>query len=268
MDFYNTLEIDGYKVRYFDSGKGEPVVLLHGFCLSSSSFELIAPGLANDFRVISPDFPGFGGSDLIPGTYNFNNVAAWVDRFTERLGLQQFTLIGHSMGGYIALAYVEEYAEKIKGLGLFHSSAASDEVPKAEERTKVIEFVRKHGVAAFLPNYVKSLLYFENPDLVDRLIEIASRSSKDAVLTYAAAMRDRPDRQDLLKDLDIPVLFLMGRNDSRLPIFKMRDQFMLPKNAVKSVLQFAGHMGMYESDGACQAALRSFCKYALQSSLV
>lgn len=268
MDFYNHLDIDGYRVRYFDTGKGEPVVLLHGFCLSSASFELIAPGLSEDFRVISPDFPGFGGSDIIPGTYNLSKVAAWLDRFVDRLGLTQFTLIGHSMGGYVALAYVEDYAERIKGIGLMHSTAASDDPPMVDERNKIIDFVKRNGPAAFLPTFVKSLLWVDNPDLVNRLLDIGSKTQKDALLTYAAAMRDRPDRQDLLRDLDIPVLFLMGRHDSRLPLFKMRDQFMLPKNAVKSVLQFAGHMGMYESDGACQAALRSFIKYALQSSLV
>lgn len=257
-----THQLDGLKVRYSDYGKGEVLVLLHGFCERYDIFSPLILALSDSYRVLGVDLPGHGGTDLVPGSHQLENVAEWLHRFLTEIGLDKYVLTGHSLGGYIALAYAERFAYRLKGLGLFHSTAAPDDEQRKQSREKTLRFVEKHGKEPFLRSFIPSLFHQDRPEQVQQLLNLSQSTDPEAILAFTEAMRDRRDRRPLLEKLDIPVLFILGRHDSIIPIRNIRDQLVQTRNGVHYVLDHAGHLGMFESPERCEVALRSFMKFA------
>jgi pimeloyl-ACP methyl ester carboxylesterase len=241
------LTLESLQVRYFDNGRGEDLVLLHGFCGSSEIWEKMVPALESRFRIICIDLPGHGESESIPGMHDLTELARWLNKVTSKLGLKEFTLVGHSLGGYIAMAFAEVYAEKLKGIGLFHSMAAADSEERAERRDRIIEFVEELGPAAYLRTFVPSLVHDYNPMLLKRLLEISAQTQNEAIIAYTEAMRDRIDRRFVLENLDIPILFIAGENDELITIRQVRDEKLLSEQGMIFVLPGVGHVGMLES---------------------
>lgn len=252
------LTVDSLQIRYFESGRGEDLLLLHGFCGSSEIWEKIVPALESRFHVVCVDLPGHGASEIIPGMHDISESARWLNKVTNQLGLKQFTLVGHSLGGYIALAFAEFYPEKLKGLGLFHSMAESDSEERAERRNRIIEFVEELGPGAFLRSFVPSLIHQYNPMMLKRLLDISAQTQKDAIIAYSEAMRDRIDRKFVLESLAIPVLFIAGEHDEYISLRQTRDEKMLTKNGIIFVLSGVAHAGMLESVEEVVRAFRNF----------
>jgi len=192
-------------LSYRDEGNGTPLVLVHGFCESKEVWKDFSAILSSKFRVITPDLPGFGESKLEDPNTSMDYYADKLHALLNHLNIHKCILVGHSLGGYIGLAFAEKYEHRLWGLGLFHSTAFEDTQEKKDNRDRTIKFVEKHGVEAFASTAVTPLFYppkrEELKKEIELMIRIAAGSSKEGVIAAAQAMRDRKDRTNVLKKI-------------------------------------------------------------------
>ena len=256
------LKLDGHKIYYRVQGEGKPVVLLHGFGETGDVWQHQVDFLKNNFRVIVPDLPGSGRSEMT-GDMSMEGLAEATRYLVETLEPgRPVTLIGHSMGGYITLAFVEKYARYVNGFGLFHSTAYADTEEKKATRRKGIDFVRQHGAYEFFktssPNLFSPLTKQQKPPLVDEFVRGLHNFSPDAVVSYYESMIKRPDRTQMLKTTNLPVLFVIGAHDNAIPVKDMLEQAHLPEKAYIDLLHQSGHMGMLEEVEKSNELLKKF----------
>jgi pimeloyl-ACP methyl ester carboxylesterase len=264
-----TREIDfnGASIFYRVQGKGRPVLLVHGFGETGDVWEKQARFLQNEFKLIIPDLPGSGRSELaedmsMEGMAEVIAVIAEKELGDPAGGDGKFALIGHSMGGYITLAFAEKYPDRLSSFGLFHSTAFADTDEKKETRRKGIGFVEKHGAFEFLqsttPNLFSPVTRERNPGLIDGFIRGLSNFSGKAVVLYYQAMMNRPDRTQLLKNTSLPVLIVLGKYDNAIPFNDGLKLAHMPEKAYIHILSLSGHMGMLEEDEESNQILYKF----------
>jgi pimeloyl-ACP methyl ester carboxylesterase len=176
-------------------------------------------------------------------------------RYLTNATIQKFTLIGHSMGGYIALAFAEKYPDMLEGFGLFHSTAYADSETKKHQRSQTIEMLRQYGTEMFLKNTAGNLFgdrYKElYPKKIKEHIEKYGGIPAEALSAGMVAMRQRPDRTAILAAMPYPVLMILGMQDKLIPFESCISLTEFPKQSYPFVLAEAGHMGMVESPDAC-----------------
>ncbi|QSE98094.1 alpha/beta fold hydrolase [Fulvivirga lutea] len=243
-------------------GEGDPIVLIHGFCETSSVWRPLTNKLALSYQVITLDLPGFGKSPLPSSSFSIMDIAEMVHGILEDNNLLQSAVIGHSLGGYVALALAERHAEDFKGFGLFHSTSFADDDEKKRSRNKTIDFVKKRGVEVFADSFVQQLFYVKNRSRLEteirQVTKIAGETSETSLISYMEAMRDRPDRSNVLESLTLPTLFIAGDQDGSVPIEKSRAHYELMQNATIKELKDVAHMGMFEATQECFVAISEF----------
>lgn len=253
------------RVAYWTVGSGPTLVLLHGFCEDSSMWWPFAQPLAEDYQLIGIDLCGFGKSD-VPEEPQISELAAVLKAVLDELSLPKAALIGHSMGGYIALAFAEAYPDSLTGLGLFHSHPYADSRPKQVNRQKSMEFVESHGVRPFAVQLSKKLFGYsfsdDHPDAIAHFVKRASSYPPEAVIAAAKAMKNRVDRSAVLEQLACPVLFIVGKEDRAIPKRKSIQQLILADFAIIHLWPEIGHMGMQEAPKQSLAAIREWLGYA------
>ncbi len=258
-----TIIIEGRRIHYRLSGTGKPVMLVHGFGEESDVWNELSDSLKNNYRLIIPGLPGSGDSELIPDM-SVEGMAEVLHAILHEENLPTCVLIGHSMGGYITLAFAEKYANHLSGFALFHSTAYADSEEKKAIRRKGIEFIREHGAFAFLkastPNLFSPRTREENATLVEKQIAGLTRFTREALVAYYTAMINRPDRSDLLKQSVVPVLFIIGQHDIAVPPADSFRQSQLPEISYIHQLEKSGHMGMLEEPGRCVEILEEFLR--------
>jgi len=254
-------------IFYNDTGEGLPVVFLHGYCETSDIWTGVQNQLSRKFRVITVDLPGFGGSPLLTYEFSLDDVAIEIKNFLDSIGLKRFVLIGHSMGGYIALAFSRLFEDRLLGLGLFHSNIFEDDNAKKESRTKLMDFIKKNGVKTFIKTFVPSLFFSENinslSEIISSLKKSAAQTPAESVIQYARAMRDRKGSEMSIQNFSQPVMFIIGEKDASVPFQKSLDQISVPKNTHVLRLSDTGHMGMFEKSIESTQFIEgflSFCK--------
>ena len=257
----------GNQVFYKSDGNGPAVVLLHGFGEDSIVWDSTIEFCKKDFRLIVPDLPGSGQSPVCAEGSSMEIMAEMVAELINAESIPDISLIGHSMGGYISLAFAEKYPEKLRSLGLFHSTAYPDNEEKKEARRKSIAFIRQHGAAKFIrqstPNLFSESFREKFPSIVSEFTERNTNFSPEALVSYYEAMIARPDRSDLLKTIAKPVMFIMGRFDNAIPLESNLSQSHLPSVAHLKILENSGHMGMIEETGQSLSFLLKFLKETL-----
>lgn len=243
-------------------GEGNPVILIHGFCETSAIWKPLLNKLAFSHQVITLDLPGFGKSPLPSTPFTIADIAEEVHKWMKEKNLLGSVIIGHSLGGYVSLALAEKYPESIKGFGLVHSTAFADDDEKKHSRNKTIEFVRKRGVKVFADSFVSQLFYIKNRErLADAITKVtidAGNTNEETLVSYMEAMRDRPDRANVLKSFDKPILFIAGDQDTSVPFEKSEVQFEFMQQPYLTVLKEVGHMGMYEATSECFESISKF----------
>jgi|GEM_PF-136606 len=173
-------------------------------------------------------------------------------------------MIGHSMGGYITLAFVDKFHYMLNGFGLFHSTSFADSEEKKATRNKGIEFINQHGPFEFLkttiPNLYSSITKEQKKSFIDEHIQAAHNFSGAALVSYYVSMIERPDRSHLLKQTHLPVLFIMGRHDTAVPMEDGLKQCHLPNRSYVHILEDSGHMGMVEETEKTNRILNQYLK--------
>ena len=166
------------------------------------------------------------------------------------------------MGGYITLAFAEKYPELLRAFGLFHSSAFADTEEKKETRRKGIAFIKQHGGGKFIeqatPNLFSDNTKQKSPEMVSDLVKKYTNFSGKSLVSYYDAMISRPDRTNILKKFDGPILFIMGQHDNAIPLKDILLQCHLPRVSYIQLLADSGHMGMLEEPAKSTSFLRKF----------
>jgi len=238
-------------IYYRLEGNGEPVVLLHGFGEDSNIFNHQIDFLKEHCLLIVPDLPGSGQSTLLSHQASIEDYARIIHSLLQQENVSACTLLGHSMGGYITLAFAELLPNMLSGFGLIHSTAFADNEEKKQARQKGIEIIEKYGSYPFLKNTTPNLFgkkfKEDHPEKVEALIETGKAFSKEALQQYYFAMMNRPDRTHVLKGSKTPVLFIMGTEDVAAPINDVLQQTILPECSYIHILDGIGHMSMWEA---------------------
>ncbi|HEY4336540.1 MAG TPA: alpha/beta hydrolase [Puia sp.] len=259
------LTLDGRTLFYREEGSGLPVLLLHGFAEDGQIWDELVPRLRRDCRLLIPDLPGSGRSALLPGEPSIDALADTIKMFVDQLSLDACVLIGHSMGGYISLAFAEKYPQQLKAFGFFHSTAYADSEEKRAARRKGIDFIRQHGAAPFIrqstPNLFAAGTLEQRPSLVEDTIQRYSGFSAESLVYYYEAMIRRPDRVHVLQEFAGPVLFLMGAADLVVPYEQALKQCHEPAISVIHTLDHSGHMGMLEEPERAGDGIESFLNF-------
>ena len=230
-------------------GNGKPVILLHGFCESHEIWETTAQALASTYHVFAPDLPGFGKSTLPDTPFSISDIAQLLLDWIKSTNIENPVVIGHSLGGYVALAAASQNPALFSGLGLFHSTAFADTPQKIENRNKAIDFVNKNGVQPYVDTLVAGLFHQKDNAAVKLVHSIASATPKETIIGYCRAMRDRPDTSAVLKTLEVPTLLIAGEFDTFVSVEDLQVQAATCRRAHFYTLANVGHMGMFE-DGA------------------
>lgn len=239
-------------------GSGKPVVLLHGFPMNQRVWNEFATELSKDFTVYTPDLPGLGQSEILPSPFSIEDVADTLLLWMEEQNIMNSVLIGHSLGGYVALAMVEKKPSAFSGMGLFHSTAYADTVEKRKSRTKTVAFIKKNGVHAFTTDFIKPLFADPTHPSIQSVREISMEASEAAVLGYTVAMRDRIERLNILEDFKKPVLFIAGKLDQGIPSSSVQEQASRCQEADLHILTNTAHMGMFERKDQAIELVRAF----------
>ena len=257
--------INNKKLFYRIAGEGPAVVLLHGFGGAGKRWEHQYNTIKN-FQFIVPDLPGSGQSEIIEDM-SMEGLAESVYQLLQQLKVDKCTMIGHSMGGYITLAFVEKHAEMIESYGLFHSSAFADTDEKKAGRKKTIETIKENGVGPFLKTFVPGLysdgFKQQHPEEIQNHLTGVTSVSQAAIISYLQSMIERPDRTNVLKQNKIPVLFVLGKNDSIIPFKDMLTLASMPEISYIHVLEHSGHMGMIEEPEKSNQILNKFLLKAI-----
>lgn len=255
----------GLELAYYDSndeGAEAPVlVLLHGYCGSSSYWELVVPELTRFARVIAPDARGHGLSAApADEVYKMDAFAEDIEELLKHLGVKQAVMLGHSLGGYIALAYAERFGRRLSALGLVHSTTLPDGEDAKAKRDKAAAAIEADGIASFVDELVPKLFATDRIDKLDTQIarakEIGQATSKHGAAATARGMKERPDRGSLIRDALMPVLIVTGAKDG---IISSGSAFAATGDTTQIVeLADAGHMSMLECPEALTASIRGY----------
>ena len=250
---------------YTQSGSGNTLVLLHGFCEDKTCFNEQVFLLQSRFRIITIDLPGFGEAPVY-NSVTMEQMADEVYSTLQELQVTSFVLCGHSMGGYVSLAFAQKYPSLLKGLILLHSTAASDTDERKEKRDQAVSFIQQHGTYEYVKHFIPPLFAAEhsNQPYVAARVERAARIAPHALTAALHAMKSRHDSLDWIRHTSIPVAYIAGRHDALIPIDALMHQAVQLKNGYIKVLENSAHMGMIEETEACAAALVEFTHYCFE----
>jgi len=260
---------NGIELHYQVIGNGPAVMLLHGFGETSTVWENQVQVLSQ-YKLIIPDIPGSGPAAMVEDM-SMDGLANCMLTILNSEHIDRCVMIGHSMGGYITLAFAEKFEERLNGFGLFHSTAFADNEEKRQNRQKGIQFIRDHGAFAFLktsiPNLYSSQTQEKNIQLINDHIASVTGFSDAALIAYYESMMQRPNRAAVLQKTQLPVFFILGKHDNAVPLEDGLQQCHLPRISFVQVLENAGHMGMFEMPYESNQHLTQYLSFIYQSQL-
>lgn len=250
----DAIDVNGIHLAYERRGRGTPMVLLHGFPLDHHLWDDIAPLLEDNFDLILPDLRGFGESTTVDLFYAMEDFASDVAGLLDYLGIPKATIVGHSMGGYIALAFARLYPERVSGLGLVASQAAADAPERREGRYKSAAEVADKGIASVVE--VMTTKFTSDPRLQEAARQSMERQPPAAYIGALKAMAERVDSTPLLSSIQYPVVIVHGDADALVPIDRAREVKAAVPHAHLVEISGAGHMPMMEAKEETAQALR------------
>lgn len=250
-------------IYFSDTGKGRVVVLLHGFLGSHMLWKQTIANLSASYRVIAIDLPGHGFTACFGYVHTMDLMAKSVKAVMDELKLKKYVIIGHSMGGYVSLAFADLYPDHLKGLCLYHSSAYADSEEKKRDRSRSVNLV-KANAKTYTREVVKQLFATKNIKHLKEEIafaqKIAATVSKQAIIASLEGMKDRPNRDVILGMVHYPVMMVVGELDNVLPYQQLLEQSELIQNKQMLYLEHDGHMGFLESPRVSNKAIRKFLR--------
>jgi len=240
----------GVRLAYTDQGKGDTIVLIHGYLESLLVFERLAGMLGQRFRVVCVDLPGHGLSDPISECHTMEQLADSVRSLLLFLGIGEALITGHSLGGYVTLAFLERYPEMVKGYCLFHSHPFADTPEASERRLREIEIVKAGKKSVMYPANISRMFAPQNLDRMKEELEfsnsIASHTPDEGIIAVLKGMIERKPRVSLMEEGVAPLLWILGLHDQYIDYSKVSMAVNLPSNARLVTLNESGHLGFIE----------------------
>ncbi|MBE0649893.1 MAG: alpha/beta hydrolase [Bacteroidales bacterium] len=259
----------GKNINYTVQGTGPAVVLLHGFPVNLHVWDKFVEFLSPHFKTIAIDLPGFGKSSVYDSVHTMSFMAEAVKAVLEGENISKAILVGHSMGGYVSLAFAKLFPENLAGIVLFHSHAAADQPEARANRIRTLEAVQNNH-KDFILKFIPSLFAQENVSRCSQEIEdlkqLGYQSSAEAIIAALRGMAEREDFHELLKTIDVPVFFVVGKEDPRASLPELAHQMSLPKNCEGIILGNVGHTGYIEAPEKIFPAIESFCERTYQEN--
>ena len=247
------IKINNMELAYTRRGKGAPLVLLHGYPLDHHVWDDIVPILEDTFDVILPDLRGFGGSRKVD-TPTMDDYAADISGLLDQLGIQKAAIVGHSMGGYVALAFARLYPERVSGLGLVSSQVLADPPDRKEGRYKSAAEVSEKGIKGVVETMAPKFTSDERLQAIAR--ETMERQQPAAYIGALKAMAERADFTPLLSSFKFPVVIVHGKADALIPVDRAREVKSAIPQAHLVELESAGHIPMLEEKEETAKALK------------
>ena len=263
MEQHRTITIDGRTVHYRDEGRDNTrtLVLLHGFLQSLDVWSSYVLSYMNHMRVITIDLPGHGLTDTFCDVHTMDFMAKIVKDVLADAGVEQCVMVGHSMGGYVALAFAERYPYTLRGLGLINSHALADTEEHRrhrEESCRSVQANRASYIVGFIPGlFAESRQAALSQDIKD-LQEQCLLTSAQSIIAAQQGMAQRPSRIQTLANLEVPTLFVYGKNDPRIPLETGVACAMVPRHSEMLILDGVAHMAFMEERDYVKPRLRNF----------
>jgi len=248
-------------LHYVEAGQGPVVVLVHGFPFNHRIWDAQVRDLGADYHVLAPDLRGFGESQAPESGYGMDDFAGDIVALLDRRGIERAVWVGHSMGGYITLAALRRWPERVAAAAFVATHARPDSPEKKLQRETSADNVMLNGVSdiaftmmgtIFAPDVDRQSMMAQN------IYEIMVASPPQAIAGALRGMAARPDARPMLGTLAIPALVIAGEDDETVDAALTRELADLLPGARLVVIPGAGHMPMVEQPDATSAALREF----------
>ena len=259
----HSVQVGDHRVAYSEGGKGEPLVLVHGFGASADSWNRMAGRLAKRYRVIIPDLPGWGESTRIESeSYAYPQQIERLHQFLGQLGMRRFHLMGHSMGGFIASAYAAQYPDEVITVGLIAPHGMAE--PEPSELARSVAAGDNWLVASSEPEFERLLnnVFAKRPymprPVLRLLAEHAIRNSAKSATIFTAMQSNEPPLQARLPQIKAPALIIWGGQDRVLHVSSARLFQQGIANSELLLLPGSGHMPLLENARQCADAWLSF----------
>ncbi|MFY9609092.1 MAG: alpha/beta fold hydrolase [Blastocatellia bacterium] len=256
------VEVNGINIDCRDEGEGLPVILIHAFPLNQTMWDDQMAALRKVCRAITLDLRGFGRSGFADSPHSIEQMASDVRGLMKALGIDRAVLVGLSMGGYISFAFYRNYPECVRALVLADTRATSDTAEARDRRIKSAEKAEREGSAAIADDVVPMLLgrstLSTRSDLIERTRELIEANSPVGIAAAQRAMASRRDSTDLLAAMNIPVLVIVGSEDSLTPPAEAEMMNRAIRGSRLRVIEGAGHLSNLEQPRQFDAAVSEF----------
>lgn len=248
-------------VNYSDTGKGTAVVLLHGFLENNTMWDAFVPELSKRNRVLAIDLLGHGKTGAIGYVQTMEDNADLVFTVLSELHIRKAVLVGHSMGGYVALAFAELYPDYVKGIALVNSTSRADSEERKTNRDRAIKAV-KQDYTSFVRLSVGNLFSEKNRERLASEIETvkqeALKTPLQGIVASLEGMKVRKDREVLLHFAPYPILLVLGKAD---PVLNYEENLEQIENTSVRLVTFEdGHMSSIENQDGLLKELQAFLK--------
>lgn len=244
----------GIKIQYKKEGSGKKtVVLLHGFLEALDIWKAYSKELSKTHTVISIDLLGHGKSQCLAYVHTMEEMAEAVNAVLKELDIRKAIFVGHSLGGYVSLAFAELYIHKVKGLCLFNSTAVADNDQKKQDRLRAIEVVKSNH-ELFVKMSIPNLFHEQDKYIkaIEKTLKIAIKTPKQGIIAALNGMMQRPNREIILKFSQYPVFFVIGKNDGVVPYEVALKQCKLAKEHSWYLSEEGSHMCFFEDANAIE----------------
>lgn len=240
-------------LAFIEQGQGPALILVHGFPLDRTIWAPVLAGLPNRFRVICPDLRGYGQTPATSGVYGMGLLAADLAALMDRLSLDRAVLAGHSMGGYVSLAFAKQFPQRLAGLAMVTSQAAADAPDRKQGRYQLADRVDQEGSSAVVEASLAK--YSRNPDVLAVTKALMLRANPAAVSASLRGMAEREDLSSYLPEIRVPALVIAGEVDDLIASRRSEEMVsQLPQGKLVTVAG-GGHMPMLEAPGVVTSAL-------------
>ncbi len=245
---------EAVRLNYIEHGQGLPVILIHGFPFNGLIWAQVLNRLAGSARYICPDLRGHGLSPAPDGIYTMESMALDIALLMDTLSIEEAVLVGHSMGGYISLAFVAEFPQRCIGLGLVASVANADSPEKRQSRYRTIADLEVNGTNTILATMPSSLT--NSPEVKSMITEMICKTPMTGLVGAIRGMAERQDRMNLLPEITVPTLIVAGDNDKIVPIEVASNMANKIPGCKLEIIPGASHMPMLETPQALGRGLR------------
>jgi len=254
------IDLGTQKIHYKDHGAGEVIVLLHGFMESVFMWESLAKRLSHRFRVLIIDLPGHGKSDELNDDFSIDHIANLIQQLIIELNLKKVNIVGHSLGGYVALSFVEQFTPLVNSFTLLNSKASDDSEEVKKKRKLGVQMLKKHPhfvVKESITNLFRAKTRNNFLTEISDLVEEGQKGSYNGYTHALIAMMNRPDRSSLLKK-EVAKLYIAGKYDPVIP-FELSEKEMLSiRIGEYKTLNDSGHMSFIEEKELCENIIEEY----------